>query len=720
MKKFLKGFALFISAVAGAYILSSQPQNIDTAPFIAKADDYSVRIIRDTLGVPHIYGTRDADVAFGLAYAHAQDDFTTIQDVMLATRGMLATLKGSDAAPADYLVRLMRVKTVSEYAYENQLSAQAKAIAQAYADGLNYYAAQNPDEVAGFALPFKGADITAGFTFKTPLFYGFQGDITRLFTGTSTAHLGLEAHNAFEITTEPQVELGSQGIAITSDRMDDGRTHLVVNSHQPLTGPVAWYEARLKSDEGLNIAGGTFPGVPLILHGSNANLGWANTVNKPDLVDIYKLTINPDNDHEYLLDGAWVAMEEDVAYIKVRLLGPIYWTFDEDMLFSEHGPVINNDNGTFAIRWAGMNEGRHLDQLLALNKAENFDGFMDALAINAMPSLSYVYGDKDGNVAHIYNGRYPERIEDIDWSGVIDGTKSALIWQNYLPFEASPKTINPPSGIVFNANNNPYVATVGAGSPLVQDFSPTMGLETRMTNRATRLHRLLDIDSEMTYAQIRAIKYDLKYDENYAPIKAIRAFTDAPLSAELANDPSMVTAFAVLKNWDLSTDVENRNAALGVLTLAPLNPPIPTGFEVFPRVEESFVEAVNYLNKYFGTLTPRFGDINRIKRGNANFAIDGGPDILRAVYGQHGSLEAADEYDGQFDDKAGDSYIHFASWDKAGNWRVDSINNFGSTTHESSTHYADQLPSFVGMTERKLSLDLSTLLLEATSDLTIP
>ena len=47
---------------------------------------FSAKIERDEWGVPHIYGKRDADVSFGLAYAHAQDDYKTIEDVMFALR----------------------------------------------------------------------------------------------------------------------------------------------------------------------------------------------------------------------------------------------------------------------------------------------------------------------------------------------------------------------------------------------------------------------------------------------------------------------------------------------------------------------------------------------------------------------------------------------------------------------------------------------------------
>ena len=59
---------------------------------ITKKDflSYNVTIYRDTWGVPHIFGEKDKDTAYGLAYAHAEDDFKTIQDIMLALKGRLA------------------------------------------------------------------------------------------------------------------------------------------------------------------------------------------------------------------------------------------------------------------------------------------------------------------------------------------------------------------------------------------------------------------------------------------------------------------------------------------------------------------------------------------------------------------------------------------------------------------------------------------------------
>ena len=52
---------------------------------ILKINDstYSSVIERDQWGVPHIYGERDSDVAFGLAYAHSQDDFKSVNRVFV-------------------------------------------------------------------------------------------------------------------------------------------------------------------------------------------------------------------------------------------------------------------------------------------------------------------------------------------------------------------------------------------------------------------------------------------------------------------------------------------------------------------------------------------------------------------------------------------------------------------------------------------------------------
>lgn len=695
-------------AALTAYVIATQPPSVDTQPFIEKSKYYSVRIIRDNFGVPHIYGKTDADTAFGLAYAHAEDDFATIQDVLLATRGTLAAVTGAGAAETGYLIQMMQVWPAVDEGYDTQLTAHTRAIAEAYADGINLYAAQHSDKVTPFTLPVTGKDIIAGFTFKAPLFYGFDGVLGELFDGEEPRELARQGETALQFTTTPQPEIGSQGVAVAPHRSSDGATRLLVNSHQPLTGPVAWYEARLKSEEGWDVVGGTFPGSPLILHGHNRHLGWSNTVNKPDLVDVYQLELNPDNPDQYRLDGKWVDLEVASAEILVKLVGPLRWTFSEPLYFSAHGPVLKLDHGTYALRWAGMGEVRMLEQMLAINKARNVTEFEAALAMGAQPSINYVYADAEGNIAHYYNAMFPVRVEGWDWSVDLPGDRSELIWKDYLPFSAVPMTVNPASGFVFNANNTPFVSSVGEGQPLPEAFSPTLGIETRMTNRAHRLKRLLAAEEQVSAEDFRRIKYDLYYDEELPGMQRYREFVEAGLDTAAAD---LAEAFELLSLWNGATDKDNTAAALALLTLEPLLDFRHEDEEA--DLTDSLREASAYLEQHFGRLDPPYGELNRLRRGNKEWPIDGGPDILRAVYGDR------DEDTGELVNVAGDSYIMFVEWDANGRVSSTSMHSFGSATlDESSPHFDDQAPLFATMQEKPVYLELEELLQNASRDYT--
>ena len=118
------GLGLLVAAVFG-YAALVAPR-LDPALLLSTVHPHDVRILRDTWGVPHVFGRTDADVAYGLAWAHAEDDFRTIQGAMLASRGMLATALGEPGAANDYMVHLLRVKDVVDARYDTDLSPQAR------------------------------------------------------------------------------------------------------------------------------------------------------------------------------------------------------------------------------------------------------------------------------------------------------------------------------------------------------------------------------------------------------------------------------------------------------------------------------------------------------------------------------------------------------------------------------------------------------------------
>src|ERR1700735_3919062 len=137
----------------------SQPPAPAPETLIAQASRYHARIQRDHFGVPHISGPTDPDVAFGLGFAHSEDDFATIQDAALIARGQLASVQGAKEAVTDYLIRLLKVRDTVASQYDTALPADVRAVMQAYADGVNYYAALHPDKVAPGLLPLTGQDV---------------------------------------------------------------------------------------------------------------------------------------------------------------------------------------------------------------------------------------------------------------------------------------------------------------------------------------------------------------------------------------------------------------------------------------------------------------------------------------------------------------------------------------------------------------------------------
>ncbi len=180
-----------------------------------------------------------------------------------------------------------------------------------------------------------------------------------------------------------------------------------------------------------------------MLHGHNAHLGWANTVNNPDLIDIYRLTINPADENQYKLDGQWRNFETTDAAIRVKIFGPLVWTVHRPVLFSVHGPVFKTDHGTFAVRYAGMGEVRQVLQYYRLNKARDLDEWKAAMRLQALPSITMSTLTKKEIFGYVYNGQFPVRKPGFDWQTYIPGDRSDLIWRSYLPFEREPQLWNP-------------------------------------------------------------------------------------------------------------------------------------------------------------------------------------------------------------------------------------------------------------------------------------
>ena len=699
----LRWIARAIASLAGlaaltlAWALWPAGPDFDPAPLLAAARGYEARIARDPYGVPHVRGARDADVAYGLAWAHCEDDFRTIQEVALATRGKLASANGIDAAPIDYLAQLLGAYADVVRRYERDVPADVKALAEGYAAGANHYAATHPEQTLRGLFPLTGADVVAGFAFKTPFFYGLDRTFVALFGDAPPSPPRERA--ARSLLSGAHV-IGSNAIAVAPQRSADGATRLLVNSHQPYTGPVAWYEVRVQSDAGWEMTGGVFPGSPVVLHGAGPTLGWANTVNLPDLADVYRLEIDPENPNRYRLDGEWRELEVGEAELDVKLLGRLHWTQRRETLRSAHGPVVRVPHGTYAVRYAGMGELRQLEQLYRLNRARTFEEWQAAMRIFASPSINYVYADRAGHIAYVYNARLPQRAPGFDWRGILPGDRSELIWREQIAWDALPRVIDPRAGFVVNMNHTPFRATADGENPRPEDFAPEAGIETYMTNRGLRALELLGADASISAEDLRAYKYDKRYSRESEAQKIVSEL----LAAIPEDDAELGEAREILARWRLTTDGDDPSAALAIATALPISMARRRG-EPPPEPLAALREAMRALRAHHGRLDPPWREVNRIRRGSLDVGMSGGPDVLRAVETDH----IGD--DGRFSAQTGDTLVLFATWQADGVQTIDTIHQFGSATLDaSSPHYADQLPLFAAEHTKRVPLTEAELL----------
>ena len=137
--------------------------------------------------------------------------------------------------------------------------------------------------------------------------------------------------------------------------------------------------------------GGLFPGSPVVLVGHNESLGWGHTVNKPDILDIYELEVNPENDNQYKFDGKWIDMEEYIVEIKIKTIGKIKIKHKQKAFWSKQGPVIKGEKATYAIRYSNMDNIQIIEQWYKMNKADNFDEWLQAIETISVPMFNTGY-----------------------------------------------------------------------------------------------------------------------------------------------------------------------------------------------------------------------------------------------------------------------------------------------------------------------------------------
>jgi acyl-homoserine lactone acylase PvdQ len=574
-----------------------------------------VTIYRDAWGVPHIDGKDDPATLFGFAYAQAEDYFWQIEDSYIMALGRYAEVNGPKGLNSDVLNRAFEVPQKSREDYE-ALDPKLKEAISAFTDGLNHYLANHPEVTPRLITKFE------------PWYMVAYGRHLLLMMGFHYTHLPNSGSAAPGQPPKIYAQRGSNAWAVSGERTASGKAMLMINPHQPWFGFGQFYEAHLRSGEGWDFTGATFFGNPMPALGHNANLGWAFTVNEPDIADVWRETFDdPKNPLNYRYGDGYKTATEWKDTIKVKqgkALADQQYTFRK----THHGPVVSKDSDTqyLTANIGKFNDSLLLRQVLQMVRAKNFDEFYAGMGTLNFQFMNTVYADREGNIFYLYNGVIPRRDPQFNWQQPVDGSDPRTEWQGYHSIEELPQTLNPRSGFVQSCNSTPFTAT-DDGSPAINDYPAYMVMDKHDDKRRAKVSRyLLRQMDDVTFEQMQEHAFDTT---------VYWALTEFPrFKLEFADlersDPTLAAQvkpyFEHLLDWDCRGTLESTQTTLCVHwyeelygfgypaeTLKPqyVNDPA----ERF----KALITAAGKLKTAFGDWKVPYGDANRIQR-HANVA----------------------------------------------------------------------------------------------------
>jgi acyl-homoserine-lactone acylase len=658
-------------------------------------DSHGLIIARDSFGVPHIFAPTDAQCAYGLAWATCEDHFALVQEALLPSRGRLGRVKGKEGIVFDYALRFMGLDTFIHQRYEKDLSPEFREVAEAYVRGVNDYARAHPEEILDPALfPVKPQDVIAGYCVSGALMSGVG--------------MALKAirENRISLFYAPN-ETGSNAIAIAPYRTEDGRSWLLLNSHQPNEGRFAWYEAHICSEEGTNTLGALFPGGVTIFTGANEHLGWAHTTNYHTFGDIYALKVK---NGKYLFGEQWLPFKRR----KIRLwlkLGNVKIPLRKKLFYSVHGPALKQHGQWYALRFPAWMDIRSAEQWWRMSKAKSLEEFETILKMDALPLFNVIYADAEGNIFLHSGGKTPRRDTALVWKQPMPGEASRALWKDFLPYESKTRILNPSCGYLYNANNTPAHYT----HYTCEDNQPTYwpGFQLFDYNRGDRLRALLGaVTDRFTRTHFWAIKndpcyaFDGTYQRNFAAL----------YSLDEKKYPRLAEAITMLKNWNRCGGQESETASLALITHHFLTKKYRMPFAMLmikkePLTEKECVEALKkaraFMLKKYGTLHVPLGHIQRLMRDTLSFPVSGLREVPRAI-----DTRLYDKRKGLWKVTGGDTYILWARFGVGGP-ELESVNTYGASGRPGSPHYTDQMKLFAMQKTKPMTLDKSEVLRNA-------
>lgn len=585
-----------------------------------------VTIIRDTWGIPHVYGKTDADAVFGFLYAQCEDDFERVEMNYITAVGRLAEVEGESKLYHDLRTRLFydSAQAVANY---GDSPAWLKRLCDGFAAGVNYYLYTHPQVKPKLLTRFQpwmpflfsegsiGGDIESISVNKLKEFYG-SGDVV------------FEREEVDHNDQEPEPR-GSNGFAIAPSRSATGNALLLINPH------TSFYfrpEVHVNSDEGLNAYGAVTWGQFFVYQGFNEHCGWMHTSGQADVMDEYLETTLKRNDsllYKYGTEYRAVTSKK----IKLAYKDGDKKSFKEfTAMFTHHGPVVAKSINHWVTLSMMVEPLKALTQSYQRTKSKGLEDYKKTMELKANSSNNTVFADGEGNIAYWHGDFIPKRNIAFDWTKPLDGSIPATDWQGLHEVSEIVHSYNPASGWIQNCNSTPFTVA-GEFSPDESKF-PTYMAPDVQNARGINAERVLRREPAFTLDKLIAAANDpyLAGFKELIPalVSAYKSTSDPLLKSKLKEPISM------LATWNLAYGIKSIPTTLAIYwgqeLRKQISPRIPAGSDQLSIIklmvtESSDAEKLEALEKImdelqldFGTWAVAWGEVNRFQRltGNIN------------------------------------------------------------------------------------------------------
>ncbi|MFN0201692.1 MAG: penicillin acylase family protein, partial [Bacteroidia bacterium] len=255
------------------------------------------------------------------------------------------------------------------------------------------------------------------------------------------------ADNQESVYGKPEKGWGSNNWAVSPEKSATGAALLANDPHLGLGLPAIWYEVQISTNEG-NTYGVSLPGAPGIIIGFNDSIAWGVTNSERDVIDYYKLEYKDNTKQEYKKGKDWAVIDKHKEKYIVKGGKDV----EEEVLYTDFGPIINDPElGDLAIRWIAHEPSNEALTFLQLNKAKNYQDYVNALKSYQCPAQNFVFASRSGDIAIWQQGKFPNKGQGQGVT-VLDASDSSSYWQHYIPQGHNPHVLNPERGYVSSTN----------------------------------------------------------------------------------------------------------------------------------------------------------------------------------------------------------------------------------------------------------------------------